>query len=122
MWGIHVATAIVTFSSPGIVHHRLCRADHLIHADISNVETHAVCCGLLKQPKRTVTGKALIAVNPGGCVVPVVYISGTSGVLPGADLPRLADIRKLVAPLASIGGAGAFDGIFITGIVAVLPA
>jgi len=52
----------------------------------------------------------------------MVYISGTMGVLLGADLLRLADIRKLAAPMASIGGAGAFDGIFITGIVAVLPA
>ncbi len=51
---------------------------------------------------------------------PLAYISGTLGVLIGADLLRLGDIRKLGAPFASIGGAGTFDGIFITGIVAVL--
>ncbi len=51
---------------------------------------------------------------------PLAYISGTLGVLTGADLLRLKDIRKLGAPLASIGGAGTFDGIFITGIVAAL--
>lgn len=51
---------------------------------------------------------------------PLAYISGTLGVLVGADLLRLKDIRHLGAPLASIGGAGTFDGIFITGIVAVL--
>jgi len=51
---------------------------------------------------------------------PLAYISGTLGVLIGADLLRLKDIRRLGAPLASIGGAGTFDGIFITGIVAVL--
>jgi uncharacterized membrane protein len=33
---------------------------------------------------------------------------------------RLKDIRRLATPIASIGGAGTFDGIFLTGIVAVL--
>ncbi|MGB5539821.1 MAG: DUF1614 domain-containing protein [Gammaproteobacteria bacterium] len=51
---------------------------------------------------------------------PLAYISGTLGVLIGADLLRLGDIRKMGTPLASIGGAGTFDGIFITGIVAAL--
>ena len=51
---------------------------------------------------------------------PLAYISGTLGVLIGADLLHLKDISKLRVPFASIGGAGSFDGIFITGIVAVL--
>ncbi|MGM0595117.1 MAG: DUF1614 domain-containing protein [Pseudomonadota bacterium] len=51
---------------------------------------------------------------------PLAYIGGTMGVLIGADLLRLRDIRRMGAPIASIGGAGTFDGIFITGIVAVL--
>ena len=50
----------------------------------------------------------------------LAYISGTLGVLIGADLLRLKDIARLGAPYASIGGAGTFDGIFITGIVAAL--
>jgi uncharacterized membrane protein len=51
---------------------------------------------------------------------PLAYISGTLGVLIGADLLRLKDIRKLATPVAAIGGAGTFDGIFFTGIIAVL--
>ena len=51
---------------------------------------------------------------------PLAYIAGTLGVLIGADLLRLRDVRRLGVPIASIGGAGTFDGIFITGIVAVL--
>ncbi|MDD5329760.1 MAG: DUF1614 domain-containing protein, partial [Sulfuricella sp.] len=51
---------------------------------------------------------------------PLAYISGTLGVLIGADLTRLGDIRKMGTPIASIGGAGTFDGIFLSGIVAVL--
>lgn len=51
---------------------------------------------------------------------PLAYVCGTLGVLTGADLLRLRDVRRLGAPFASIGGAGTFDGVFITGIVAVL--
>jgi uncharacterized membrane protein len=51
---------------------------------------------------------------------PLAYIAGTLGVLAGADLLRLPDIHRLRAPFASIGGAGNFDGIFLTGILAVL--
>jgi len=51
---------------------------------------------------------------------PLAYVGGTLGVLLGADLFRLRDIRRLGAPAASIGGAGTFDGVFITGLLAVL--
>lgn len=50
----------------------------------------------------------------------LAYISGVCGVLIGADLLRLRDIAAMGAPIASIGGAGTFDGIFLTGLVAVL--
>ncbi len=50
----------------------------------------------------------------------IAYISGTLGTLIGADLLNLRKIRSLGAPVASIGGAGTFDGIFLTGILAVL--
>jgi uncharacterized membrane protein len=63
---------------------------------------------------------AAIALGDEQMRAPLAYIGGTLGVLIGADLLRLRDIRKLGAPVASIGGAGSFDGIFITGIVAVL--
>lgn len=142
--------------------------------------------GLLRVPYRQFTGRTQIAVNVGGCLVPMffsiylirqsslspghivaavaivavvsyilsrpipgmgigmpilvapltaamvaillggeeraslAYVCGSLGVLIGADLLRLPDIRDLGAPLASIGGAGTFDGIFITGLVAVL--
>lgn len=51
---------------------------------------------------------------------PLAYICGTLGVLIGADLLHLKDIKMLATPVASIGGAGTFDGIFFTGIIAVL--
>jgi uncharacterized membrane protein len=51
---------------------------------------------------------------------PLAYIAGSLGTLIGADLTNLDKIRGLGAPVASIGGAGTFDGIFLTGILAVL--
>jgi uncharacterized membrane protein len=50
----------------------------------------------------------------------LAYISGTFGVLIGADLLNLKNLTALRAPVVSIGGAGTFDGIFLTGIIAVL--
>ena len=50
----------------------------------------------------------------------LAYISGSLGTLIGADLLNLGAVPGLGAPVASIGGAGTFDGIFLTGIVAVL--
>ena len=55
-----------------------------------------------------------------GLSAPLAYISGTVGVVIGADLLRIGNIGNMGVPVASIGGAGTFDGIFITGIVAVL--
>ena len=48
------------------------------------------------------------------------YVSGTVGTLIGADLLNLGAVTELGAPVVSIGGAGTFDGIFLTGILAVL--
>ncbi len=50
----------------------------------------------------------------------LAYIAGALGVLVGADLMRLSEVKKLGAPVASIGGAGTFDGIFLSGLIAVL--
>jgi len=64
---------------------------------------------------------ALASVIIGGQYAPVLaYVSGSMGSLIGADLLNLNKIAKLGAPVASIGGAGTFDGIFLNGIIAVL--
>ncbi len=51
---------------------------------------------------------------------PTAYIAGTLGTLIGADILHLDKLRYMRAPVASIGGAGTFDGIFLSGIIAVL--
>jgi uncharacterized membrane protein len=50
----------------------------------------------------------------------LAYISGSMRTLIGTDILNLGKIRGLGAPIASIGGAETFDGIFLTGILAVL--
>lgn len=51
---------------------------------------------------------------------PVAFSAGVLGPLVGADLLHLKDVGKIGAGLASIGGAGTFDGIVISGLVATL--
>jgi uncharacterized membrane protein len=50
----------------------------------------------------------------------VAYVAGTIGCLMGADVMNLALVARLNAPVAAIGGAGTFDGIFVSGVIAVL--
>lgn len=51
---------------------------------------------------------------------PLAYVAGSLGILIGVDLTNLDKIAGLGVPVASIGGAGTFDGIFLTSILAVL--
>lgn len=91
----------------------------------------AIVCYLLATPVRGI-GIALPVIAPPlitaivawlvarSHVPAVAYISGSMGTLIGADLLNLGKIQGLGVPIASIGGAGTFDGIFLTGILAVL--
>jgi uncharacterized membrane protein len=57
-----------------------------------------------------------------GSVGPIAYVSGSLGVLLGADLARLGDILSYQPrgfAFASVGGAGVFDAIFLVGVLAV---
>lgn len=55
---------------------------------------------------------------PGDNAAPVAFVAGVAGPLIGADLLHLRDIGRVGAGIASIGGAGTFDGIVLSGIVA----
>ena len=50
---------------------------------------------------------------------PLAYVCGSLGTLIGADLMNLGNLQGLGAPVVSIGGAGTFDGIFVTALFAV---
>ena len=47
-------------------------------------------------------------------------LAGGMGTFLGADVFNLYRIQQLGTPVASIGGAGVGDGVFLAGIVAVL--
>jgi len=66
-----------------------------------------------------VTASTAVLLDP-SAAPRTAFIAGTLGTLIGADLLNLGSLRNLGAPVASIGGAGTFDGIFLTGIIAVL--
>jgi uncharacterized membrane protein len=53
-------------------------------------------------------------------LAPLAYAGGSLGVLIGADLLNLDKLQGIGAPVLSIGGAGTFDGIFMTGVLSVL--
>jgi uncharacterized membrane protein len=59
-------------------------------------------------------------ISPLHCPTQIAYVGGTLGTLIGADLLNLQKIPELGAPVVSIGGAGTFDGIYITGLISVL--
>ncbi len=69
-------------------------------------------------PPLVTTGVALLLSRK--YAPPLAYIAGSLGTLIGADLLNLGKIQGLGAPVASIGGAGTFDGIFVAGIASVL--
>jgi uncharacterized membrane protein len=100
------------------------------HAVIA-VAVIAIACYALAEPIPGL-GIAMPVLVPAlvACIVALIlsrihaaqlaYIGGSLGTLIGADLFNLGKISGLGAPVASIGGAGTFDGIFLVGIVAVL--
>jgi uncharacterized membrane protein len=67
-----------------------------------------------------ITAALVALILPSGAPRIVAYVAGVLGTLIGADLSNLNVIPKLGAPVASIGGAGTFDGVFLSGIIAVL--
>jgi uncharacterized membrane protein len=60
-----------------------------------------------------------VLIAPDSALV-VAYVAGVLGTLIGADLLNLGKLGCLGAPVASIGGAGTFDGVFLSGIIAVI--
>jgi uncharacterized membrane protein len=50
---------------------------------------------------------------------PLAFVAGVAGPLIGADLLHLRDVGQVSSGVVSIGGAGTFDGILLTGILAL---
>ncbi len=50
----------------------------------------------------------------------VAFVAGVLGPLVGADLLHLKDVTRVPTGILSIGGAGTFDGIVLSGVLAAL--
>ncbi|RLG38538.1 hypothetical protein DRN79_01420, partial [Methanosarcinales archaeon] len=50
----------------------------------------------------------------------IAFTSGVFGVLFGADILNMRKVIRMGAPIVSIGGAGVFDGIFLTGFMSAM--
>ncbi len=124
---VNVGGAVI----PVILSIYLIAKNHLLWRSLVGILIVTFCVHLIAEPVRGV-GIAvptyippLIAAGAGLVLSrryapPLAYISGSLGTLIGADLLNLGRVQGLGAPVASIGGAGTFDGIFLTGILAVL--
>jgi uncharacterized membrane protein len=116
----------------GVSIYLLCRASaQIIIYSLIGVAIVALVTHLIARPVKGVgietpalvppIAAAIVAfiLFPGSPVI-IAYVSGTLGTLIGADLSNLKAIPQLGAPVASIGGAGTFDGVFLSGIMAAL--
>lgn len=68
-------------------------------------------------PAAVAAGVALLMAP--GHATQVAFVAGVLGPLAGADLLNLHRVRQLESGMVSIGGAGTFDGILLSGIVAL---
>jgi uncharacterized membrane protein len=89
----------------------------IVHALATPVQGVGIAVPIFVPPIATAIVALVLARHH---AAPLAYISGSLGTLIGADLLNLGAVQGLGAPVASIGGAGTFDGIFLTGIMAVL--
>jgi uncharacterized membrane protein len=93
----------------------------IVTALVFSVARPVAGVGIVTPPLVPPLVAALAAIWLGGhFVAAVAYVAGTFGTLVGADLLNMPRVRSLQAPMVSIGGAGTFDGLFLTGLVAVL--
>jgi uncharacterized membrane protein len=127
MLAINVGGAVI----PTLLSAYLIAKNRLYLASLAGISLVALVCHLLARPVRgvgiaepifvpaltTAVVAVLVSRRYAG---PLAYVSGSLGTLVGADLLNLNKLQGLGAPVASIGGAGTFDGIFITGLLAVL--
>jgi len=89
----------------------------ITHASARPISGVGIVTPMILPPLAAVT---MAYILPSNAAKVVAYVSGVLGTLIGADLTNLHRISQLGAPIASIGGAGTFDGIFLSGILAIL--
>src|SRR5271167_2696948 len=116
---------------PGLLSFYLLARNRLLVRGLLATAGVAVVCHILAEPVPGLGIALPVFVPPAAAAIvalllsrrdaaALAYIGGSLGTLVGADLLNLDKIQGLGAPVASIGGAGTFDGIFLISILAVL--
>jgi uncharacterized membrane protein len=124
---INVGGAVV----PTVLSLYLMVRNHLFDLSVWGIVVVALACYTLAKPEPglgiaepifvpTVVTALVALILSRRYAGPLAYICGSLGTLIGADLMNLRRIPGLGAPVASIGGAGTFDGIFVIGLLSVV--
>lgn len=125
--GCLVPTAIAAYELYRLAH----MGGRAIIAGIAGIAINVVVCQRIARPVPDV-GIAMPAFMPALVAAlsallllpeqapPVAFTAGVLGPLIGADLFHLKEIERTATGVASIGGAGTFDGIVLSGVVAAL--
>lgn len=95
----------------------VCFVTVLVHATARPVRGLGIAVPALIPP--ALAAAVALTISPHAAAA-LAYVSGTLGTLIGADLLNLGRLGELGGGVSSIGGAGTFDGVFLSGIVAVL--
>ena len=107
VFGAAPLTALIGVAAVAVVVHRIARPLPGVGIAVPVIVPPVIAAA---------AGFLLAPTAPPACA----YVAGSLGTLIGADLTNIGVLRRLGRPVASIGGAGSFDGIFVTGILAVL--
>ena len=88
------------------------------HASARISPGHGITMPVLIGP--LVAALTALILTRGRGAAPVAYIAGAMGILIGADLTNIPRLNELGPGVLSIGGAGVFDGVFLSGVIAAL--
>jgi uncharacterized membrane protein len=107
------------------------QAPSVVPAALTALVVNVALCYYVAQPVQKV-GITMPPLVPAGAAAlsglllapewapPIAFMAGVLGPLIGADFLHLDDIADLGTGMASLGGAGTFDGIVLSGLVATL--
>jgi uncharacterized membrane protein len=128
---INVGGCLVPAALAGYQGARLAvQAPSVLPAALAALAVNVALCYYVAQP--TDVGITMPPLVPAGAAAlcglvlapewapPVAFMAGVLGPLVGADFLHLDDIAEMGTGMASIGGAGTFDGIVLSGLVATL--
>ena len=119
---LYILLSALTFTDPAGLYLRCLIGTAIVAAVVFKTSKPiaglGIATGFLIPPLCALICGIVLAGGDPFTAVAVAYISGTIGTLMGADVMNLKNLANAGAPVASVGGAGTFDAIFLSGIIA----